>query len=590
MPESPRIFICYARADNQNPDPCKCWMNRLLEMLGPLELQGMAKAWSDQDIEPGEDWHRTIQDSLDQAVAAVLMISPAFLNSKYIRNSEIPVLLKNAQERGVKILPIIVRRCLYEETKFKYPDPFEGPEELLLSSIQAANPASKPLLSMTEDEQDETLLRIARKLKEIVEKHSVAPPKPEPQAPSGGQAKTKIPGYRPFQALPLPQFFVDRPEHLDAVKALMLPESQTPGTLVVSAIYGLGGIGKSVLASALAHHPEIQDRYCDGILWATLGQNPDLLPLLSDWIQALGDYNTKPTSLDSASSHLRTLLYDKRVLLVVDDVWNPNHADPFRVGGENCCVLVTTRSAQLANVTRYDLDVMTEGQSVQMLANAIHHQLTEDERHAAETLAKEVGYLPLALELTAAQVEEGVPWSQLLQDLRSEVADLATLDRVDDDELDDDAKRRKHSLVACFNLSVKLLTKEQLALFAWLGVLPEDVSVTPKMMATLWNLPERQAARTLLKLKQKALLLSGSGLADGTPTYRMHDLMHDLAVRLLQTPVEPEGETELSGLGLTQAEAHAQLLERYRAKTQNNQWHTLPEDDYIHAHLTWHME
>jgi len=394
----------------------------------------------------------------------------------------------------------------------------------------------------------------------------------------------------PFQAPPLPQFFVERPEHLDAVKAPMLPESQTPGTLVVSAIYGLGGIGKSVLASALAHHPEIQDRYCDGILWATLGQNPDLLPLLSDWIQALGDYNTKPTSLDSASSHLRTLLYDKRVLLVVDDVWNPNHADPFRVGGENCCVLVTTRSAQLANVTRYDLDVMTENQSVQMLANAIHHPLSDEERHAAETLAKEVGYLPLALELTAAQVEEGVPWSQLLQDLRSEVADLTALDRVDADEVDDDGKRRKHSLVACFNLSVKLLTKEQLALFAWLGVLPEDVSVTPKMAATLWNLPERQAAKTLLKFKQKALLLSGSGLADGTPTYRMHDLMHDLAVRLLQRPVEPECDKELPGLGLTKAEAHAQLLERYQAKTQNNQWHTLPKDGYIHAHLTWHME
>ncbi|NEQ47801.1 MAG: TIR domain-containing protein [Leptolyngbya sp. SIOISBB] len=186
MPDSPRIFICYARADNENPDPYKCWMNRLLEMLGPLELQGLAKAWSDEDVEPGEDWHRTIQDSLDQAVAAVLMISPAFLNSKYIRNSEIPVLLKNAEERGVKILPIIVRRCLYEEIKFKYPDPLEGPEELLLSSIQAANPANKPLLSMTEDEQDETLLKIARKLKGIVENPSARKPTAQSSANSAG--------------------------------------------------------------------------------------------------------------------------------------------------------------------------------------------------------------------------------------------------------------------------------------------------------------------------------------------------------------------------------------------------------------------
>jgi hypothetical protein len=70
------------------------------------------------------------------------------------------VLLKNAQEQGGHILPIIVRRCLYEDTTCKYPDPFEGPEDLLLSSIQAVNPASKPLLSMTEDEQGKTRLKI----------------------------------------------------------------------------------------------------------------------------------------------------------------------------------------------------------------------------------------------------------------------------------------------------------------------------------------------------------------------------------------------------------------------------------------------
>lgn len=168
MADPPRIFICYARTDNENPDPSKCWLDRLIQMLGPLQLRGMVKAWADNDVELGEDWHRTIQDSLEQAVAVVLLISPAFLNSKYIYNSEMPVLLKNAQERDVKILPVIVRRSLYKETTFKYPDPANGPEELALSSIQAANPASKPLSSMTEDEQDETLLKVARKLKEIV--------------------------------------------------------------------------------------------------------------------------------------------------------------------------------------------------------------------------------------------------------------------------------------------------------------------------------------------------------------------------------------------------------------------------------------
>ena len=168
MTNPPRIFICYAHKDNENPDPGERWCDRLLEMLGTLLHQGLAKTWSDQDIELGADWHQDIQDTLDQVVAAVLLISPAFLNSKYIRNSEVPVLLKHAQERGVKILPIIVRRCMYKETTFKYPHPVDGPDELSLASLQSANPSSKPLLSMTEDERDDILLKVARTLNEIV--------------------------------------------------------------------------------------------------------------------------------------------------------------------------------------------------------------------------------------------------------------------------------------------------------------------------------------------------------------------------------------------------------------------------------------
>ena len=84
----------------------------------------------------------------------------------------------------------------------------------------------------------------------------------------------------------------------------------------------MGGSGKSTLAAALCYSPEVQARFADGILWATLGQQPEPLPLLAGWIQALGDYQFRPTTMGVASSHLRTLLHMKEILLVVDDVWN----------------------------------------------------------------------------------------------------------------------------------------------------------------------------------------------------------------------------------------------------------------------------
>ncbi|NES46727.1 NB-ARC domain-containing protein, partial [Moorena sp. SIO2C4] len=180
------------------------------------------------------------------------------------------------------------------------------------------------------------------------------------------------------QAPPLPLYYVERPEVSQRLKQILLSqETSKAGTLVVSAIYGLGGIGKSTITAALAHDPEVQSHFTDGIFWATLGQQPDILSFLSSWIQQLGDYDFKAINIDSASLQLRTLLSDKKALLVVDDVWHPDHVEPFRVAGDGCRLLVTTREAQVEGAIAYDLDVMTPNQSLELLMSCL--QLFSDE-------------------------------------------------------------------------------------------------------------------------------------------------------------------------------------------------------------------
>ncbi|MBW4542288.1 MAG: hypothetical protein KME43_24595, partial [Myxacorys chilensis ATA2-1-KO14] len=393
---------------------------------------------------------------------------------------------------------------------------------------------------------------------------------------------------KPLQMPPLPDYFVERPEHQQCVKSLLLQnDPNAPATLVVSAIYGLGGIGKSVLAAWLAHDAEIRTRFCDGVLWATLGQEPDILSFLSDWIQALGDRDYKPTTVASASSQLRTLLYDKRVLLVVDDAWNPEHVEPFRVGRAGCRVLVTTREAVIADAKRYDLEAMTAAQSLELLTKKYPGKLIAQEQQQAAQLAEEVGHLPLALELAAAQIEDGVTFSELLEDLQAETARLEALDRPVEVSA---AYRKRYSLLASLNLSVQRLSPEQQRQFAWLGILPEDVLMTEQVAATLWKLTARQAGAALRILRTRALLLAGAQQVGQKSTYRIHDLMHDLAKRLLTGSPSPESEQDLPGLGLKLTTAHAQFLQRYRAETQQGLWHTLADDGYIHSHLTWHLE
>ncbi len=391
----------------------------------------------------------------------------------------------------------------------------------------------------------------------------------------------------PFQAPPLPNHFVDRPEVSEDLKKRLLADSTThSGTLVISAIQGLGGIGKTILAQALAWDEQVQKRFCDGILWATLGQQPDVLSLLQGWIVALKDYNYKPTTVNAASSHLNSLLHDKAVLLVIDDGWNVEDIEPFRIGGGKCQVIITTRRADVAeevDAQLYSLDLMSEEQSLMLLANRLRRKFEEEEKESAKQLAAAVGYLPIALDLAAARIARGKSWAELHSALTSEIARLEVLEGI--------RRRRKKEtrLEASFNLSLNVLREdfpEAWDSFVWLGVLPEDVSIAAPMVATLWQVDVTEAAERLELFWNDALLLPGVPVRIDTQewkTYRIHDLLHVLAINWLTEKKSP-------GLGLTIPLAHRVLLERYQKHLDDGMWHKLKNDGYIHDYLTWHME
>lgn len=162
------VFISYAHEDNESPDRAERWLDRLKQQLVPLVRHNITIC-SDQDIGLGEDWHAHIQAHLNSARAAVLLVSPAFLASEYVYSSELPVLLRNAAERGVEIIPVILRPCLFEETRFKYPDPKSGPEEFTLASLQAAGSPTRTLSEMSRAEQDRALLKVGRALAKVLE-------------------------------------------------------------------------------------------------------------------------------------------------------------------------------------------------------------------------------------------------------------------------------------------------------------------------------------------------------------------------------------------------------------------------------------
>ena len=95
---------------------------------------------------------------------------------------------------------------------------------------------------------------------------------------------------------------------------------------------------------------------------------------LAAWGRALGtDDLLKARTAEEASAQLRALLRNKRVLLIIDDVWEAAHAVPFMVGGHYCATLVTTRVNQVANELAptpndiYRLDQLTEDKALELL-------------------------------------------------------------------------------------------------------------------------------------------------------------------------------------------------------------------------------
>jgi hypothetical protein len=137
-------------------------------VLRPLEYDDTLLLWSDQIVAPGSTWQRDLDDAIERTKVAILLVSPAFLSSDFIRRRELPPLLEKYDLGETTIIPVILRPCLFGETEFKFPDPNIGPRTLCLSKLQSANPNNRPLNALSEVEQDQVLVSVARRVAELI--------------------------------------------------------------------------------------------------------------------------------------------------------------------------------------------------------------------------------------------------------------------------------------------------------------------------------------------------------------------------------------------------------------------------------------
>jgi len=398
-----------------------------------------------------------------------------------------------------------------------------------------------------------------------------------------------IPLLKRWNIPPLPETVVDRPEDLATLRvSLLRPEKRAE---LSGAIQGEAGIGKTVLAQLLAHDKHVRACFPDGIYWLSLGPEPDVLALLGDVIRIF-DPAFRLSKIPEASAHLQGMLSERSLLLILDDVCKKEHYLPFLVGGEQCRVLLTTRSlcpAEDPDVPLLSLDVMTSPQALALFENCLARTFGATESGLALELATMAGFLPSTLHLVMMAMPTGTSWQEWTELFRQEITFLKA--REEADRLPPNTDRQV-SFEAALQLSLRELhsnTPQAPARFAWLGVTPEDVRLTPPMMAVVWQMDLGDTEALLELFCRKGLLLAAAPMRWGEglcPCFRVHSLLYPIACRLLSAG-SPHG------LGLLPGEAHRLLLERYRERLPQRAvdvWTSLPDDGYIYEHLTWHME
>ncbi len=330
----------------------------------------------------------------------------------------------------------------------------------------------------------------------------------------------------PRQLPAAPGLFTGRvPELAELDRAQAAPDaaSGSGATVVISAIGGAGGIGKTGLALTWANR--WAERFPDGQLFLDLrGFSPAGRPMgpdeaLRGFLDALGENPARlPADLDARAARYRSLIADRRMLIVLDNAATAEQVVPLLPGSASCTVLVTSRNRLPALVARHGarplhLDVLTDAESRTLLAASLGTVRVAAEEPAVAELVGLCGGFPLALGVIAARAaaEPHLPLADTVAELRE-----SGLDALDSDD-------PAAGLSAVLSWSLRRLTGQQRTVFALLGIAPGPDTGLPAA-ADLTGLPERETRAVLRTLADASLLDRTAG-----GRYAMHDLVRAYA-------------------------------------------------------------
>jgi DNA-binding SARP family transcriptional activator len=319
--------------------------------------------------------------------------------------------------------------------------------------------------------------------------------------------------------------FTGRSAELKALSRLLGRSGEhAPDTVLISAIGGTAGVGKTALAVHWAH--QVAGRFPDGQLYVNLrGYDPDqMVPAadaLAGLLRTLGVPGPDiPPDPAGRAARYRSLVAGRRMLVLLDNVRSVQQVRLLLPGTPGCVTLVTSRDSLAGLVARdgavrLDLDLLPTAEAVSLL-RALIGERARDDPAATQDLAVQCSRLPLALRIAAelAAARPAVPLAGLVRELDDQQRRLDLLDAVDD----------SHTGVrTVFSWSYAHLDEVTARMFRLLGLHP-GLDLDRYAAAALTGATAGQAERILDALTRAHLTqLTGPG------RYGMHDLLRAYA-------------------------------------------------------------
>lgn len=348
---------------------------------------------------------------------------------------------------------------------------------------------------------------------------------------SAAQGSVSIPRQLPLAV----RHFTGRTHELTTLDALA-KASAGAGTVVITAIGGTAGVGKTTLAVRWAHR--VAGRFSDGQLYVDLrgfdpgGRAVDPVDAVRRFLDALDVPPSRiPADLDAQTALYRSLLADKRMLIVLDNARDAAQVRPLLPAAPACLVLITSRN-RLSSLVAVEgaqtlmLDLFTAAEAQDALTDRLSADRVTAELKAVDEIVERCARLPLALAVVAARAAmyPALPLATVARELADAPGPLVVLEN-DDPHTD---------VRAVFSWSYQALTPPAARMFRLLSLHPGP-DVTIPAAASLAAVPVPEARASLVEL------VSASLTTEHHPgRYTWHDLMRDYAAHLaLSTDSEP---------------------------------------------------